>query len=104
MTEIRYIEDDPHEWGPWNPRTRMRRCLSCCETQSEEAYCQYRWIKRPIRRSGVKLVVVGPPMKSGEMIAAMTTIDGEVISQVEYGGKFYTNDQCAKMRAEGLLS
>ena len=103
MTETRYIEDDPHEWGPWNPATRMRRCLDCCDTQSEEGYHQYRWVNKPIKRTGVKLVIVGPPMSGGEMIAAMTTVDGEIVSQVESGGKFYTHEQCAKMRAEGIL-
>ena len=103
MTEFRYIEDDPHEWGSWNPRTRMRRCLSCCETQSEEAYEQHRWVNRPVKRTGVKLIIVGPPVRGGEMIAAMTTVDGEVISQIENGGKFYTHEQCEKLRTDGLL-
>lgn len=103
MTAIRYIEDDPHEWGPWNPRTRMRRCLDCLETQSEADYHQHRWVNRPVKRTGVKLVIVGPPIRGGEMIAAMTTFDGEVVSQTESGGTFYTHSQCDRMREQGLL-
>lgn len=103
MTETRYIEDDPHEWGLWNPQTRMRRCLDCIETQSEASYHQHHWANRPTKRTGVKLVIVGPPIRGGEMVAAMTTFDGEIVSQVENGGQFYTHEQCAKMRAEGLM-